>query len=577
MAEKGFQEAGISDRKHGEHHVGDVHTASRRRSSVVNAEALAGEIFDERYETTKRGLKSRYVSNHNSNRHGLTNPNSHAQMIALGGTIGTGLFVGSGATLHRGGPAFILGAFCVMSFLVFLVVACITEVAAYLPTPGSSMNLFGYRYVSRSMGFGLGWLYFYSLGILVPYEITAAALVIGYWHPAVSIAVWITIMIVVIVGLNCLPVRFYGETEFWFAGIKVIMIMGLLLLSFILFWGGGPSHDRLGFRYWKHPGAANTYLEKGNTGRFVALLATIVLSAFPFAFAPELLVATGGEMQSPRRNLPTAAHRYVYRLLIFYIGSVIAIGVICPSNDPKITHGGHGAAASPFVVGIKNAGIPVLDSIINAGILISAWSSGNSFLYLSSRSLYALALSGNAPSMFKSCTKSGIPYLAVAASSLFAALAYLNVGSSSSVVFGWFVNLTNTSGFISWICCGIIFLRFRKACEVQGITDLPYRSRFGKWGAWLVIVSFTILLLINGFDVFWPENWNVSSFFTAYVGIPMFFLFYGGHKIWAWKDPWVYPSEEVDMHTGMEQVLADEVPERKVHGPWWKKVTLIWQ
>jgi amino acid transporter len=200
-------------------------------------------------------------------------------MIALGGTIGTGLFVGSGQTLARGGPAFILSTYIVMSFLIFCTVAGIIEVAAYLPTPGSSMNLFGYRYVSRSMGFGLGWLYFYSLGILVPYEITAAGLVIEYWNPPVNIVVWITIMIIVIVGLNCFPVKFYGETEFWFAGTKVVMIVGLLILSFILFWGGGPQHDRLGFRYWKNPGAANTYLEEGNAGRFVALLSTMVLSA----------------------------------------------------------------------------------------------------------------------------------------------------------------------------------------------------------------------------------------------------------------------------------------------------------
>jgi yeast amino acid transporter len=137
-------------------------------------------------------------------------------MIALGGTIGTGLFVGSGQTLARGGPAFILAAYLLMSFLVFCIVSAIVEVGAYLPTPGSSMNLFGYRYVSRSMGFSLGWLYFYSLGILVPYEITAAGLVIDYWKSDINIAVWISIMIVVIVGLNILPVQFYGETEFWY-------------------------------------------------------------------------------------------------------------------------------------------------------------------------------------------------------------------------------------------------------------------------------------------------------------------------------------------------------------------------
>jgi amino acid transporter len=384
-------------------------------------------------------------------------------------------------------------------------------------------------------------------------------------------------MIVVIVGLNCFPVKFYGETEFWFAGIKVMMIIGLLFVSFILFWGGGPSHDRLGFRYWRDPGAGNEYIKKGNTGRFIALLSTLVLSVFPFSFAPELLVATGGEMQSPRRNLPIAARRYIYRLVIFYVFSVLAIGVICPSNDPKITSGGHGAGASPFVAGIKRAGIPALDSIINGGIIISAWSSGNSFLFLSSRSLYALALSGNAPRIFKTCSKGGVPYYAVAASSLFALLAYLNVGSSSAVVFNWFVNLTNTSGFISWICCGIIYLRFRKACEAQNITDLPYRSPVGKWGAWVVIISFIFLCLINGFDVFFPEKWNVSSFFTAYVGIPMFFVFYGGHRIWAWKDKWAYDPMEVDMVTGMEQVLAEERPARVLKGPWWKKVTLIWE
>ena len=324
-----------------------------------------------------------------------------------------------------------------MAALIWMIVTAITEIAAYLPTRGSSMNLFGFRYVSRSMGFSLGWLYWYSLGILVPYEITAAGLVIDYWGSDINIAVWISIMLIIIVALNTLPVKYYGETEFWFAAVKVIMMMGLLLLSFILFWGGGPSKDRLGFRYWQHPGAANTYLGDGNTGRFLALLSTWVLSAFPFTFAPELLVVTGGEMESPRRNLPIAAKRYFWRLIIFYIGCVLAISVICPSDDARLTDGGAGAGSSAFVVGIKNAGIPILDSIINAGIIISAWSSGNSFLYLSGRSLYSLALSGNAPSFFKACTKGGVPYRAVAASALFAPLAYLNCGSSGAVVFNW--------------------------------------------------------------------------------------------------------------------------------------------
>ncbi|CAI6341554.1 unnamed protein product [Periconia digitata] len=529
---------------HGGHNYGDEKVSTGHRRSSVNAEVLQGEIFDERYETTHRGLKSR-----------------HAQMIALGGTIGTGLFVGSGQTLARGGPAFILGSYCFMSFLIFCVVSGIVEVAAYLPTPGSSMNLFGYRYVSKSLGFAM------------------AGLVIEYWNPPVNIAVWITIMIVVIVGLNVLPVKFYGETEFWFAGTKVIMMTALLILSFILFWGGGPDRDRLGFRYWKDPGAANTYLASGDTGRFLALLSTFVLSAFPFTFAPELLIATGGEMQSPRRNLPIAARRYIYRLIFFYIGSVLAISVTCPSNDPALTSGDKGAGASAFVVGIKNAGIPVLDSIINAGIILSAWSSGNSFLYLSSRSLYSLALSGNAPKIFKTCSKSGVPYWAVAASSLFCALAYLNVASSGAIVFNWFVNLTNTSGFISWICCGIVYLRFRKAREAQQIplSSLPYKNKFGRAGAIISITGFVFLLLINGFNVFWPQNWNASSFLTAYVGIPIFLVIYFGHRVYSWSEPWMYPPLEVDLQTGMDRVLEEETPPKSTDGEaWYMKVKRVW-
>lgn len=257
------------------------------------------------------------------------------------------LFVGTGRTLATGGPAFTLVGFILMSALVFAVVTAITEVATYMPVHGATMAYYGHRYVSRSMGFALGWLYWYALGILVPYEITAAGLVIDYWDNPVNIAVWMTVMLVVVVGLNFLPVGVYGETEFWFACTKVILMVGLLILSFILFWGGVPSQpSRLGFRYWQDPGAANPVVLEGGIGLFISFWVTIVNCVFPFVFAPELIITTvrlprlprrhpadreqSGEMQSPRRNLPLAAKRYFYRLVGFYILGVLAIGVVCP-------------------------------------------------------------------------------------------------------------------------------------------------------------------------------------------------------------------------------------------------------
>ncbi|KAK2626768.1 hypothetical protein QTJ16_003943 [Diplocarpon rosae] len=509
-------------------------------------------------EKTKRGLKAR-----------------HAQMIALGGTIGTGLFVGSGAVLARGGPLFILLAYSFISAMVLCVVTAIIEIAAYLPISGGTMGYYGHRNVSDSLGFAMGWLYFYSLGILVPYEITAAGIIIDYWETDINIAVWISVFIVVIVGLNTLPVAFYGETEFWFASLKVFMMIGLLFLSFILFWGGGPNQNGiLGFRYWKDPGATKPYLKTGDTGRFLAFLKVLVSSAFPFTFAPELLVVTGGEMKNPRYNLPKAAKRYFMRLVFFYIGCVLAIGVICPSDDERLTSGGVGAGSSAFVVGIADAGIKTLDHIINAVIITSAWSSGNSFLYMSSRSLFSLAVAGNAPKIFTKCTSKGVPYMAIAASSLFCGLAYLNVASSGAKVFNWFVNLTNTSGFISWICCCITFLRFRKACDVQGLThptDVPYRSWMQPYGAYVAIVFFTFLTLINGFDVFFPEVWSADGFLTAYIGIPIFLAIYFGHRVYKMKDPWALSAGDVDLHTGIDVVLANEKHVQKPN-TWSKKL-----
>jgi amino acid transporter len=511
-------------------------------------------------ESIKRGLKSR-----------------HAQMIALGGTIGTGFFVGSGATLARGGPAFILVYYIIMTILIMFIITAITEVAAHIPIAGGTMSYFGFRYVSSSLGFAMGWLYWYSLGILVPYEITAAGLVIGYWNSPVNIAVWITIFIILILGLNALPVSVFGETEFWFASLKVFMMIGLLLLSFILFWGGGPNRQRLGFHYWKDPGATATWLKKGDAGRMVAFTSCLVLSAFPFTFAAELIVVTGGEMKNPRRNLPIAAKRYIDRLVIFYIGSVLSIGVICSYKDAALTDGGAGAKSAAFVVGIRNAGIHGLGSVINAVIILSAWSSGNPFLYISSRSLYSLAIAGNAPAVFKKCTKRGVPWVAVLTSALFMPLAYLNCGSGGSTVFTWFVNLTNTSGFISWICCCIVYLRFNKACKGQGWTDLPYHSRLQPYGAWIALVAFVIMTLINGFDVFFPSRWGASSFLTAYVGIPIFLFIYFAHRITHRHEPWARDPLEVDLTSSLQEIKDEEEPRKTEYNHWWSHLRRLWE
>ncbi|KAI0196925.1 putative proline-specific permease [Astrocystis sublimbata] len=492
--------------------------------------------------TTKRGLKSR-----------------HAQMIALGGTIGTGLFVGSGQALNRGGPLFLLLAYVFISVLVYGVATALGEMSAYLPLPGTTVGTLGDRFVSQSLGFTLGWVYVYIYALTAPAEINATVLVLGYWNPPSSPAVWITIVGVVVFLCNFLPVTVYGEAEFWFASTKVIGIVGLLILTVVLFFGGGPSHEPLWFSNWNDGGATKPYILNGDIGRLIAIISITTFSVYAFAFAPELLVTTSGEMESPRRNILGA----------------LAIGIIVPSTDPNLLNGTTNAASSPWAIGINRAGIPILAHVVNAIIVLSAWSAANGYFYLASRALYSMAVAGNAPRIFKHCTRRGVPIYASIAVALFSALAYINVSAGGVQVFNWLLNIINTGAFQSWTCCCIIYVRFRKAADFQGVTDLPYRSRFQPYGALVAGILFFVLMLLNGLTVFLAVQWDVSDFFTAYIGIPVFLIVFFEHKITVGRnDPWAYPPGEIDLTTGLEEIIAVEKP-APPQGKWyekWKKI-----
>lgn len=257
--------------------------------------------------------------------------------------------------------------------------------------------------------------------------------------------------------LNLIAVKYYGESEFWFASIKILAILGFILVGLVIFFGGAPTHDRLGFRYWQHPGAFNPYLTGGNTGKFLAVWYALVKAGFSYILSPEIIANTAGECQAPRRNIPKAARRYIYRILLFYVLGTLIIGVIVPYTDKQLL-GVSNASASPFVLGIKHAAIPALDHILNAVALTAAWSAGNSQLYSASRMLYGMACTGKAPAIFRRCNRWGVPYLAVLASSVLSLLAYLVLSDSGATVFNWLTTLIVVSGIINWVIVLITFL-----------------------------------------------------------------------------------------------------------------------
>jgi amino acid transporter len=478
-------------------------------------------------------------------------------------SIGTGLFVGSGAILAIVGPVPLWLGYLSMMLVVWIVMNCIAEMTTYLPMKGITLPYFTGRFVDKSLAFASGWNYWYAYAILVAAEATAGAILLDYWETPVPSAVWITLILVVCLALNIIAVEVFGEAEFWFASIKLITIIGLVIMGIVIMAGGAPEGGAVGFKYWNDPGAFKEYVGTGATGRFTAYWTAFVRAGFSFITSPELIGLAAGETVAPRRNIPKAARRFLARLALFYGVSSLIVGAIVPSNDERLLSPESNANASPWVIGIQRAGIGGLNHVINAAILTSAWSAGNAFLYSGSRILYSMAVTGQAPAIFARTTRRGVPYLAVLATWAIGLLAYLNVSENGARVFGWFMNISTISGFIAWIVVMITYLRFRSAMTYQGLMDtLPFKTIAQPYATWATLLIVILLTLTNGFQVFVPSRWNYQDFLAAYITIPIFLVLYIGHKLW-FRTPLARKTHEIDVLTGkkeMDEFCANDYP-----------------
>ncbi|KAF7557487.1 hypothetical protein G7046_g6040 [Stylonectria norvegica] len=524
---------------------GNGYDLNREGSTTGSNEAVEYNLAN-KHDQLERGLKSR-----------------HIQFLALGGAIGTGLFIGSGSILARTGPAPLFMAYLSMMLIVWVIMNDLAEMVTYLPMRGITVPYFVGRFVDPSLAFASGWNYWYAYSMLVGAEAVAAGIIIDYWNPPVNIALWIAVVLVVMLLLNIIAVSFFGEAEFWFASIKLITICGLIILGVVIFFGGGPNQDHiLGFHYWKQPGAFKEYLSPGASGHFLAYWSAFISAGFAFITSPELIAIAAGEAVAPRRNIPKAARRFIWRLAIFYGIASLVIGILVPSDSKQLL-GASNASASPFVIGIQNVGIPALNHIINGAVLTSAWSAGNSFLYSGSRVLYSMALNDQAPKWFRITNKYGVPWVAVLFTWCFGLLAFLNVSNSGATVFAWFMNISTISGYIAWIVVMITYLRFRRAMEFNGLLDtLTYRGGLQPYATYFALFMISLLTLTNGFSLFVKGNWNTSSFIAAYITLPIFLALYLGHKVW-FRTPLCIRTSNIDCITGkkeMDELEAMDVP-----------------
>ncbi|KAI9352316.1 amino acid permease [Zopfochytrium polystomum] len=490
--------------------------------------------------------------------------NRHIAMISIGGVIGVGLFIGTANALRRGGPLGTLLGYSVIGTLIFAVTTALGEMAAFLPLPGGHLTL-AKRFFDPSLSFALGWNYFYTWAMILPAELSAASLLVHYWTTSVNDAVWISIFLVVVIGINFMSSGVYGEFEFWFASIKIIAITVLIITGIIITCGGGPNHEAIGFKYWSNPGPFAEYIATGTWGQFLGFWAVLIQATFSF-IGTEIVAVAAGETKNPRKNVAKAISNVYIRICFFYILGVFIIGLLVASNDPALNLGDSTAASSPFVIGIKRAGISVLPDIINACILTSAWSAANSDVYTSSRALYALAAAGNAPKIFMTRSKSGHPYIAVAVASAFGFLAYMTIDSGAGTVFNWLSNLTSVAGLFSLLCIALTYLRFYYGMKKQGIdrSKLPYIAPLQPYASYYAIVLSILVIIFSNWTVFTTGRWDTASFVTNYLPVPVFLILYFGHKFTVGTK--MVPLEELDYVSDVRDVMdleEDEEEENK--------------
>ncbi|ORY79525.1 amino acid permease/ SLC12A domain-containing protein [Protomyces lactucae-debilis] len=474
----------------------------------------------------------------------------HISMIALGGTIGTGLFLGSGTALSKAGPVGALLAYAFTGSLAYSVMVSLGELATYLPIAGAFTG-YAARFVDTSLAFAMGWIYWLSWAITFAIELSAVGIIIQYWLPDLSFAVWIPVFFVLILLINCLPVSVFGELEFWAASIKVIFVIGFLLFAICINAGAG-SQGYLGFKYWKSPGPFNAYLVDSRAGKFVGFWAVLIQASFSYQ-GSELVGIAVAEAENPHKTVPSAIRKTIWRILIFFIGTIFAIGILIPSDNEQLLSDSSDATASPFLIAAVLAGqTGALPSIINAVLLTVILSAANSNVYSGSRILVGLAEAKLAPQIFGRISKHGVPYFAVVFTALVGLLALLNLSEGAGKVFNWLVNISGLAGMITWASISFSHLRFMAALKAQHVdrNTLPYKA---SWQPYLTYYGFGFMVLIiitQGFTCFIP-SFSVEDFFINYISLMLFVVLYAGHKLIT-RSTIVRP-ELADIRTGRRQ------------------------
>lgn len=460
----------------------------------------------------------------------------HLMMISLGGTIGTGLFLASGGAIHSAGPGGALVAYAIIGIMVYYLMTSLAEMAAFMPVAGS-FRVYASKFVDPSFGFAIGWNYWYNWAITIAAELAAVVLIMKFWFPDSPSIIWSAIALIIMFLINYMSVKGFGETEFWFAMIKVVTVVIFLITGVLIILGIMGGKDPIGFSNF-------TMGEGPFNGGFFTILGVFMAAGFSFQ-GTELLGVTAGESEDPEKNIPKAIRSVFWRIILFYILAIFVIGMIIPFTDSRLLS--EDVAVSPFTLVFERAGLAFAASIMNAIILSSVLSAGNSGMYASTRMLWDLARDGKAPKFLGKLDKRGVPVNALIVTSLVGCVAFLASFFGDGVVYIWLLNASGMAGFVTWVGIAIAHYRFRKAYAAQGLdmNDLPFRAKGFPFGPIFALVLCMIIIIGQGYQAFSSDGIDWNSMFVSYIGLILFFVLWFGYKI-KHKTK-IIPLEECDL------------------------------
>jgi lysine-specific permease len=464
-------------------------------------------------------------------------------MIAIGGSIGTGLFVAVGQSISEAGPGGTLVAYGLIGIAVFFVMNALGEMATYTPVPGA-FETFASRYVDESFGFMMGWNYWLCCAFTMGTELVASAIVMKYWFPDSNSIMWSAIFLVLILVLNLFSTKIYGEAEFWFAGIKFATIIIFLVVGILMIIGIFHGHEG-GFANWTEGDAPFA-------GGGLSTFSILMVAGFSF-IGVEATAVAAGEVKNPTKAVPKAINNVFWRILIFYIGGIFVIGTLVSHTDPNLLDADiDNVAMSPFTLVFERAGIGFAADIMNAVILTSVLSCGNSVMYEASRLLFSMSQQKRSPKVFAKLTKRGVPIYAVILTTAVSLLCFLAGPNGDSIVYSWLYNGTGLTGFITWLGICYTHLRFRRAFSVQGrsLNELVFKAKLYPAGTWFALLACIVVILGQAYWYVGFGEIDWQGLIIAFSGIPFAVILWGGHKL-ATKTKLI-PYDNVVLRSGDE-------------------------